>query len=74
MYLPAEGQWPERVVAFLQAQPIRYRLLDRCVKQTQLTYRANQQLMRKLTIFYSTAHVAATEFRPMADDFPDGTD
>jgi hypothetical protein len=74
MYLPPEGPWSERVVAFLQAQPIRYCLLDRSAKQTQLTYRPNQQLMRKLTIFYSTAHVAAADFRPIADDFPDGFD
>jgi hypothetical protein len=74
MYLPPEGSFPERVVAFLRAQPIRYRLLERCPRETQLTYAANQQLMRKLTMFYSTAHVTATEFRPMTDDFPNGMD
>jgi hypothetical protein len=74
MYLPAEGAWPERVVALLHAQPIRFSLLSRCPRQSQLTYRANQQLMRKLTMFYSTAHVPAEQFRPISDDFPEGID
>jgi hypothetical protein len=73
MFLPAESEWPERVVKFLDAQPIRYSLLNRCRRQTQLTYTANQQLMRKLALFFSTAHVPAVQFRPMSDDFPGDT-
>jgi hypothetical protein len=72
MYLPPEGPWPERVVEFLRAEPIRFRLLDRCEKQSQLTYPAYQQLMRKLGIFFSLGHYPATGYEPTTGDFPDG--
>jgi hypothetical protein len=74
MYLPSEAGHPERVVSFIHAQPIRFTLLNKCEKLTQISHAANRQLMRKLTMFYSTAHVSATDFQPMSDDFPDGTD
>jgi hypothetical protein len=74
MYLPPESDWPERVVMFLRAHPIRFALLERCPRQAQLTYGATQQLMRKLTMFYSTAHLPASQFLPISDDFPDGID
>jgi hypothetical protein len=74
MYLPAEGPWPARVVEFLRAQPIRYSLLDRCQRQSQLSYTAYQQLMRKLGIFFSLGHTSAADYEPNLEDFPDGID
>jgi hypothetical protein len=70
-YLPPEGPFAERVVEFARAQPIRRALLERCERPTQLTYEATQQLMRKLTIYFTRAHPDATSFEPPADDFPD---
>lgn len=68
MYLPAEQEWPERLVYLFQAEPIRKVLLLRAKRQTQLTRTATQWLLRKLVIYNTGLH-AENDLPVDEDDF-----
>lgn len=69
MYLPEEAYRPERAVLLYRAQSMPLAILERAGKDSRLTYEATQQLMRKLTLYWTGAHFARTAFRPPEDDF-----
>jgi hypothetical protein len=69
MFLPAEGEQPERAVRLDKAQLIDRMVLEACDKQSQLTEDANRQLMRKLVLLLTGNHFPRETFDLAADDF-----
>jgi hypothetical protein len=70
LYLPAEGDRPERAGLLHKAQAIDRHVLEACDRQSQLTAEATRHLMRKLTLFFTGNHFPRATFVLAPDDFP----
>lgn len=70
MYLPPEGDRPERVVRLDRQQAISRLVLELCDRDSQLSSEATRQLMRKLVLHATGNHFPRNTFLLAPDDFP----
>ena len=71
VFLPEDGERPERIVRLDRQQPISRGVLELCDRDTQLTLEATRQLMRKLVLYQTGNHFPRAVFELPDGDFDD---